>query len=104
MQLWMGGIASLPSAGPMTSIQAKFAVFYGTVDERPSGWYWTGAPDDLDEPPKGPITGPFETKADAMEHAIRRLPATTSQRQATPQTDQTIAIYCEQPGNGVSQV
>jgi hypothetical protein len=67
MQLWMGGLVPLPSAGPMTSIQAKFAVFYGKVAERPSGWYWTAAPDDLDEPPKGPITGPFETKADAME-------------------------------------
>jgi hypothetical protein len=52
MQLWMGGIAPLPSAGPMTSIQAKFAVFYAKVDERPSGWYWTAAPDDLDEPPQ----------------------------------------------------
>jgi hypothetical protein len=72
MQLWMGWITPLPNGrDPMTSIQAKFAVFYGTVDERPSGWYWTGAPDDLDEPPKGPITGPFETKADAIEHAIR---------------------------------
>jgi hypothetical protein len=72
MQLRMGGIAPLPNkGGPMTSIQAKFAVFYGKADERPSGWYWTGAPDDLDEPPKGPITGPFESKADAIEHAIR---------------------------------
>jgi hypothetical protein len=54
----------------MTSIQAKFAVFYGTVDQRPSGWYWTGAPDDL-LAPKGPITGPFETKADRACDAER---------------------------------
>ena len=54
----------------MTDIQAKFAVFYGKVDERPSVWYWTGAPD-VDEPFNGPITGPFETKEDAIEHAIR---------------------------------
>jgi hypothetical protein len=36
-----------------------------------SGWYWSVAPDDLDEPTKGPITGPFETQADAIEHAVR---------------------------------
>jgi hypothetical protein len=55
----------------MTSIQSKFAVFYGRVDERASGWYWTEAPEDVDELPKGPFTGPFETKSDAIEHAIR---------------------------------
>jgi hypothetical protein len=68
VQLWMVGIASLPNdGGPMTSIQAKFAVFYGKVDERPSGWYWTEAPpDDEGDRPKGPFTGPFETKADAI--------------------------------------
>jgi hypothetical protein len=63
MQLWMRGIAPLPNeGGPMTSIQAKFAVFYGTVDERPSGWYWTGAPDDLDEPPKDQSQGHSKPK------------------------------------------
>jgi hypothetical protein len=71
MPMWVVGIAPLPNdGGPMTGIQAKFAVFYGRVDERPPGWYWTGAPD-VDEPFKGPIGGPFETKADAIEHAIR---------------------------------
>jgi len=54
----------------MTDIQAKFAVFYGQVDERPSGWYWaaTSAPE---RPFIWPIAGPFETKADAIEHAIQ---------------------------------
>jgi hypothetical protein len=55
----------------MTVVQAKFAVFYGRVDERSTGWYWTEAPDDVDELPKGPFQGPFETKADAVEHAVR---------------------------------
>jgi hypothetical protein len=73
MQLWMVGIAPLPNdGGAMTNIQTKFVVFYGKVDERPSDWYWTGA-QDVDEPFK-----PFETKADAIEHALRsgagRLP------------------------------
>ena len=68
----MVGIAPLQNDGErMTGIHAKFAVFYGKVDERPSGWYWTSAPDDTDEHLKGPITGPFETKADAIEHAVR---------------------------------
>ena len=55
----------------MTSVQAKFALVFGKVDERPSGWYWTEAPEDVDELPKGPFTGPFETQADAIEHAVR---------------------------------
>jgi hypothetical protein len=61
LQLRMVRIASLPNyAPPMTSIEAKIAVFYGKVDD------WTGAPD-VDDPFNGPITGPFETKADAIE-------------------------------------
>jgi hypothetical protein len=68
----MGGIAALPNDGePMTDVQAKFAVFYGEPDQkRGSGWYWTVIPGP-GEPSKGPYTGPFETKADAVEHAIR---------------------------------
>jgi hypothetical protein len=49
----------------MTDIRAKFAVFFGRVDERPDGWYWT-----VDEDLKGDFTGPFDTKADAIEDAI----------------------------------
>jgi hypothetical protein len=51
-------------------MQARFAVFYGKVDKRPPGWYWTSVPE-VGEHFKGPITGPFETKADAIERAIR---------------------------------
>jgi hypothetical protein len=74
MQLWMGGIAPLPNeGGPMTSIQAKFAVFYGKVDERPSGWYWA-ATSEPEKPFIWPIAGPFETKAQAVEDAHQRQP------------------------------
>jgi hypothetical protein len=55
----------------MTDSEHRFAVFFGTPDQkRGSGWYWTG----VDEPGdvfKHPITGPFETKEEAVEHAIR---------------------------------
>ena len=77
MQLWMVGIAALPICGrSMTSMQAKFAVFYGKVDQkREPGWYWTGVPEP-GEHLTGPYTGPFETKAaaveDAHQAAIRR--------------------------------
>jgi hypothetical protein len=55
----------------MTSIRAKFAVFYGKVDQkRDPGWYWTVVPEP-GEHLTGPYTGPFETKADAVEHAVR---------------------------------
>jgi hypothetical protein len=54
----------------MTVVQAKFAVFYGEPDQkRGSGWYWTVVPGP-GEPSKGPYTGPFETKAQAMENAV----------------------------------
>ena len=60
----------------MSSIQAKFAVFYGKVDQkRDPGWYWTSVPEP-GEHLTGPYTGPFETKAaaveDAHQAAIRR--------------------------------
>ena len=54
----------------MTEVQARFAVFFGKVDKRPQGWYWTGAPE-VGEPVKGQFTGPFESKAEAIEHAIQ---------------------------------
>jgi hypothetical protein len=55
----------------MTVVQARFAVFSGEPDQkRGSGWYWTVVPGP-GEPSKGPYNGPFETKADATEHAIR---------------------------------
>jgi hypothetical protein len=50
----------------MTDIRAKFAVFFGRVDERSEGWYWT-----VEEDLNGTFAGPFETKEDAIEDAIR---------------------------------
>ena len=56
---------------PMAEIETRFAVFCGKVDQkRESGWYWTVAPRP-GEPSKGPYNGPFETKADAVEHAVK---------------------------------
>ena len=50
-------------------IRAKVAVFYGKVDQkRDPGWYWTRVPGP-GEPLKGPYSGPFETKAEAVEDA-----------------------------------
>jgi hypothetical protein len=41
----------------MAEIETRFAVFFGKVDQkRESGWYWTA------------YNGPFETKANAVEH------------------------------------
>jgi hypothetical protein len=54
----------------MTDVQTRFAVFFGKVDKRPSGWYWISA-QEVDKNVKGPFTGPFETKAEAIEHAIQ---------------------------------
>jgi hypothetical protein len=60
--------------GTMTNLPANVAVFFGKVDKRPSGWYWTPVSDAL--PQSGSIAGPFETKAaaveDAHEAALRR--------------------------------
>jgi hypothetical protein len=51
------------------NIRAKFAVFYGKVDQkRDPGWYWTSVPGP-GEPLKGPYNGPFKTKAEAVEDA-----------------------------------
>ena len=56
---------------PMAEVETRFAVFCGKVDQkRESGWYWTVVPQP-GEPLKGPFTGPFETKDEAIEHALR---------------------------------
>ena len=57
----------------MSSLPANVAVFFGKVDKRPEGWYWAVA----SEPLKGSISGPFETKAAAVENAQQ---AATEQR------------------------
>ena len=55
----------------MAEAENKFAVFFGKANpkDRP-GWYWTDVPEP-GEHLKGPFTGPFGTKEEAIEHAIR---------------------------------
>jgi len=52
----------------MSSFPVNVAVFFGKVDKRPSGWYWTPISDGQ-IPHSGSIAGPFETKAAAVEDA-----------------------------------
>ena len=43
------------------------AVFFGKLDKRRPGWYWTPISETI--PHSGSMVGPFETKADAVEDA-----------------------------------
>jgi hypothetical protein len=52
----------------MSSLPVNVAVFFGKVDKRPSGWYWTPILEGH-IPNSGSIAGPFETKAAAVEDA-----------------------------------
>ncbi len=52
----------------MTAAQANIAVFFGKVDKRSPGWYWTPISEGQ-IPHSGSIAGPFETKAAAVEDA-----------------------------------
>jgi hypothetical protein len=52
----------------MSSLPVNVAVFFGKVDKRPSGWYWTPISEGQ-IPNSGSIAGPFETKAAAIEDA-----------------------------------
>jgi hypothetical protein len=54
----------------MGSVPVNVAVFFGRVDKRPQGWYWTAGLN-TEKPLKASIAGPFETKADAVEDAVR---------------------------------
>jgi hypothetical protein len=54
--------------GTMSSLPVNVAVFFGKVDKRPSGWYWTPISEGH-IPNSGSIAGPFETKAAAVEDA-----------------------------------
>jgi hypothetical protein len=57
----------------MSRIPSNLGVFYGQVDKRSKGWYWT---DTLkSEETKATITGPFETKEQAVENALESLAA-----------------------------
>jgi hypothetical protein len=52
----------------MSGLPVNVAVFFGKVDKRPSGWYWTPISDGQ-IPHSGSIAGPSETKAAAVEDA-----------------------------------
>jgi hypothetical protein len=52
----------------MSSLPVNVAVFFGKVDKRPSGWYWTPISEGQ-IPTSGSIGGPFETKAAAIDDA-----------------------------------
>jgi hypothetical protein len=57
-----------PERGTMSNLPANVAVFFGKVDKRPSGWYWTPI-SKAEVPHSGSMAGPFETKAEAVEDA-----------------------------------
>jgi hypothetical protein len=65
----------------MSSLPANVAVFFGKVDKRPSGWYWTPTSEGLILK-SGLMAGPFETKAAAIEdaHQAAITSETTGQR------------------------
>jgi hypothetical protein len=52
----------------MSNLPVDVAVFFGKVDKRPSGWYWTSI-SDAETPQSRSMVGPFETKAEAVEDA-----------------------------------
>ena len=54
--------------GTMSSLPVNVAVFFGKVDKRPPGWYWTPISEGQ-IPNSGSIAGPFETKAAAVKDA-----------------------------------
>jgi hypothetical protein len=51
----------------MSRLPVNVVVFFGKVDKRPSGWYWTPISETV--PHSGSIVGPFGTKTDAVEDA-----------------------------------
>jgi hypothetical protein len=57
----------------MSNLPVNVAVFFGKVDKRPSGWYWTPISEGH-IPNSGSIAGPFETKAAAVEDAHQAAP------------------------------
>jgi hypothetical protein len=57
----------------MGSVPSGVAVFYGEVDKRPKGWYRTETVTTGNS--KTPITGPFETKSDAVQNALQSVEA-----------------------------
>jgi hypothetical protein len=59
----------------MSGVPANVGVFFGRVNNRPEGWYWTDA-ENLTK-----VTGPFETKAEAVENARQSLGFSNIQHQ-----------------------
>ena len=56
----------------MSRLPVNVAVFFGKVDKRPSGWYWTPT-SGAEIPHSGSIVGPFETKAEAVADANQKM-------------------------------
>jgi hypothetical protein len=55
----------------MTETELRFAVFFGAPGQKTaSGWYWTSV-QEPGEALKGSFTGPFPSKEEAIEHAVR---------------------------------
>jgi hypothetical protein len=61
---------SRANGGIMSAVPTNVGVFFGQVDKRAEGWYWTGA---QSEKLREAIRGPFETKDLAVEDALRSL-------------------------------
>jgi hypothetical protein len=51
----------------MSAVPTNVGVFFGQVDKRAAGWYWTHTSN------KGAIRGPFETKELAVEDSLQSL-------------------------------
>jgi hypothetical protein len=52
----------------MGRVPQNIGVFFGKADKGAGGWYWTDA---SSQKPKAAITGPFETKEQAIENALQ---------------------------------
>jgi hypothetical protein len=57
----------------MASLSSKVAVFFGSVDKRSAGWYWTDA--SASQKRMAASTGPFETKEQALNDAAQSMAA-----------------------------
>ena len=53
----------------MGSVPSKVGVFFGKTDKVAEGWYWTDT--SIGQKRKAAITGPFETKEQAVENAAQ---------------------------------
>jgi hypothetical protein len=53
----------------MSTVPTNVGVFYGQVDNRATGWYWA----DTRSEKLRSFRGPFESKEQAVEDALRSL-------------------------------